>query len=269
MPNPIDERLLATYLRTHEIGWNVVHFNEVESTNITALEMARSGASEGTAIVAENQRAGRGRLGRVWSSEAGKNLTFSVVLRPRTSPSRIGIIPLLAGISVASALDEFSSESPHCKWPNDVLLGGGKISGILCESAIQDGAIDAVVVGVGINVNQVDFPEDIATRPASLAAFAGREFDRTRVLASVLNRLGEFYRLFRTGQDGIIIEAWKNASPMIGTEVGINRNGTILRGTALDVGKDGSLILSVEGKPVSVYAGDVTLHTEGPYVARN
>lgn len=268
-PESINLNDLSADISSCGIKWNILYFEELESTNSTALELARSGAPQGTVVLANGQRMGRGRLGRTWSSEPGKNLTFTALLRPEVAIQNIGLLPLLAGVAVQETVAAITGQSTVCKWPNDVLLEGGKVCGILCESTIVDGAITAVVVGIGLNVNQLEFPKDIPTSPVSLASTMKRAFNRTVVLAGVLTRLDRWYARFVGGEIESVLNAWRASSPMIGSTITVERDGIPVRGTALDVAADGSLIVAVGGQTVHIHAGDVSLHTDYAHASRH
>src|SRR5215475_1465073 len=145
-----------------KLGSTVLRFDSVSSTNDVAKDFASSGASEGLCVIAKEQIAGRGRQGRTWSSPAGEGLYMSVVLRPAIKPSDAGMITLASAIAVAETLRLDYETDAEIKWPNDVLLRGRKICGILIESAVQDDRLDYIVLGIGVNTSQSSFPEEVA-----------------------------------------------------------------------------------------------------------
>jgi BirA family biotin operon repressor/biotin-[acetyl-CoA-carboxylase] ligase len=207
-------------------------------------------------VIAEFQTAGRGRLGRSWESERGRNLTFSVILHPGIEIARAGLVSLNAAVSVAAAVGRRTQLEPKCKWPNDLLLGAKKFCGILSEAVSPGETLDAVVVGIGVNVNQRSFPAPIAGSATSLAIEAGREFDREDIFGAILAEL-DSRRSFVTRPDALIAE-WTALCPSMGREVAVVQGDLTLRGIAESVDPDGRLVLRTAVGPLRVSAGDVT-----------
>jgi BirA family biotin operon repressor/biotin-[acetyl-CoA-carboxylase] ligase len=235
----------------------IVSLDSVDSTNAYAASL--SDAEEGTVVVAQEQTAGRGRLGRSWLSEKGKNLTFSVILKPG-SPAEIGgLVSLLAGLAVAETLGSVGGLSPECKWPNDVLLGGRKVCGILTESTITGGTLTRAIVGIGLNVNQTAFPGDLQPPPTSLMIETGHEFNLTAVLSALLGTLERRYSDFRTGKYDTIIREWKKLSTTIGQTLSIKTGEGEIRGLATGVAPDGALLVEVNGSQRKIHAADITI----------
>jgi len=224
------------------------------STNADLLEAARAGAAEGLVLVAEEQTAGRGRLGRGWSAPPRAGLTFSVLLRPtEVPPARLGWLPLLTGVAVATAVREETGVPASLKWPNDVLVGERKLAGILAEA--QGGA---VVAGVGLNVtlSQAELPVPAAT---SLLIEGAASTDRAALLPAILTELARRYQAWRADPDapGLRVD-YLRWSATVGREVRAELpGGAILTGTAEDVDDAGRLVLRTPGGQVPVGAGDV------------
>lgn len=224
------------------------------STNADLLEAARAGAAEGLVLVAEEQTAGRGRLGRTWSAPAGAALTFSVLLRPAdVPPARLGWLPLLTGLAVVSAVREQTAVPASLKWPNDVLVGERKLAGILAEAQR-----DAVVVGVGLNVtlSPAELPVPTAT---SLLIEHAASTDRAALLAAILTELGRRYQAWRADPDAPGLRSdYLRWCATIGREVRAELpGGTALTGTAEDVDDAGRLVVRTAESLVPVGAGDV------------
>ena len=190
---PVSEEV-APSLSTERFGRNLVFHEEVDSTNVKAKILARQGASEGTVLVADSQTGGRGRMGRAWVSPPGANLYFSVVLRPPVPPLRLSQIPLLAAAAIHQALDSSVEGVPAMiKWPNDILIGGRKVCGILCEMETEPDMTHFVIVGIGINVNLENMPDEIGEIATSLSLESGIEHSRPGILSAILNRFEPLY----------------------------------------------------------------------------
>ncbi len=224
---------------------NVVFFKRCQSTNSEAAALAAEGAASGTLVVADAQSGGKGRLGRSWVSPPGENLYFSLVLRPSLPPEQAGLLGLACAVGVAEALDL------GIKWPNDLLdPERRKIAGILSEMEVDKGAISHVVLGVGINVNQVQFDAALP-QAGSLAGLRGPQ-DRGQVLARCLAAIEHRCQQVERSPDAVL-DAWRSRWLDRGREV----QADACRGIAVDVGTDGSLILQTDQGLQSVFAGDV------------
>lgn len=259
---PAAERLSAA-LTTRWLGRSYEWWPACASTNDLAGERARAGAPAGLVIAADQQTAGRGRLGRTWHSPPGANLYVSILLRPSRPPPEIPPLTLLAGGALASALAALGF-APRLKWPNDVeLVEAGrrrKVAGILTEmSSAGDRALH-VVVGVGLNVNGVDFPPDIAERATSLRRAAGRPLDRAAVLGTFLNHLEPLLDEYERRGPPVAIAAFEAhaALPAPCRVTAPGRPNERLEGVALGVDPDGALRLRDEtGHIHRVLSGEI------------
>jgi BirA family biotin operon repressor/biotin-[acetyl-CoA-carboxylase] ligase len=247
--------------QTRVFGKRVFHLETTESTNSYAASILADGIHEGTVVMAEEQTAGRGRSGRIWSSEKGKNLTFSIILRPKVPPASIGVISLYAALAVAEAIRDITGKPAHCKWPNDVLIDGRKLCGILSETSIEGGMLTSVIVGIGLNVNQTEFPPAIQPAPTSLRLAAGKSFDRVGVLSSVLDRLEKRYADLQSQRFAEIIRAWESMAAMMGSEIRVATHDGVLEGVARGIAEDGGLIVRTNGTDRKVLAGDITINS--------
>jgi len=228
----------------HWAARRAVSLGEVGSTQTEARRLAEAGAPEGTVVRAEHQTRGRGRLGRDWVDEPGSALLTSIILRPPVEVSRLPQLSLVAGIAVAEAIGEASGLPVAVAWPNDLLIRGLKVAGILAESFAGSGGAGAVVIlGIGINVNQTRFAGDLENRATSLAREAARPFDRERLLTAVLGRLETWYRRWVAEGFGPVREAWRRASATLGQPV-VADGG--VAGIAEDLGEDGALLVRTE-----------------------
>ena len=183
--------LVQANLRTKTLGKVIEYYTQLDSTNEEAWEMIDEGAKPGTVIITDRQLSGKGRNGTKWQSKADRSLTFSVIIKPNNlSGSISGVFPLLSGVAIVGALQDMHIDG-GLKWPNDIMVKGKKIGGILCESRIQGKSIKWVVLGIGINVNETanDFGNDISGTATSLYLEVGNFIQRERLLAAILNHL--------------------------------------------------------------------------------
>ena len=247
-------------LRTSRIGRTLRSFQAVSSTNTLAADWAEEGAPDGAVVYAEQQTQGRGRLGRTWQSQPGLNLTFSVVLRPNLPAERMGMIPIAAGLAVAEALDAFVSPLiAGIKWPNDVLLRGRKCGGILLESRWTGGErVPAVVLGIGINVNQAEFPPEIADGATSLLLESGRGVARAPLFAAILGKLEE--RLEGLSKRAAEVrQAYLERMAQLNSEVTLRfSGGDSVCGLAVGLDESGGLVLDTDGVRRVFHSGEVT-----------
>jgi BirA family biotin operon repressor/biotin-[acetyl-CoA-carboxylase] ligase len=237
-------RALATAGLEAPVRWDEV----TGSTNATAWELAATGNPEWTLVAAAHQTEGRGRLGRTWSDEPGRALMFSVVLRPALSPERVGLVPLLAGAAMAEAAAALTDRPIRCKWPNDVLSGGGKVAGILMEASQEEGVLRHVVMGVGVNLDAPDIEG---------AAGLG-DVDPIVLLGEFLRRFHDGYPPRDAAGEHRIVQRWCAVSDTIGRDVEVMRaDGSVERGRAAGIDDLGGLILDTSGGPTTVRSGEV------------
>jgi BirA family biotin operon repressor/biotin-[acetyl-CoA-carboxylase] ligase len=206
---PFDAERFRTQSRETKptLGRPLMYLPVTGSTNDNALLAARSGAPHGSLFVADEQTAGRGRRGNLWLAAPGESLLFSVLLRPQLELSQVSALTLAIGLSLRDALAPRLTHPVHVKWPNDLLVDGQKLAGVLLESQLQGERLQAVVVGVGLNVSTRDFPPEIAARATSLARLGASDLEREPLLQAVLNAMAlrlEAYQ--RTGVAGILDE---------------------------------------------------------------
>ncbi|MDD1745279.1 MAG: biotin--[acetyl-CoA-carboxylase] ligase [Candidatus Methanoperedens sp.] len=242
-------------LKTSMMGKNIHYFKETESTNILARDMAGS-VDEGTVVIAESQTGGRGRMGRKWISPEG-GIWLSVVLKPRMQPLHAPRITLLAGVAVAKTIRNIGLPA-KIKWPNDVLINGKKVCGILTEIGAEMDSIQYVVVGVGIdaNVDTETFPEEVRDSSTSLKNELGFDINRVEFVQRLLSELESLYMKFQKEGFSSILEEWRNMSATIGEWVKITTQSRIMYGEAIGVDSEGALILETsEGKLEKIVAG--------------
>ena len=253
---------LQNGLRTHIFGKKIFTYDSIDSTNACAKTLASMGAEEGTVVIAEYQTAGRGRLGRTWQAESGSNLLFSTIIRPTLEINKVGLLPFFAAAGAALALETVTGTRCECKWPNDVLMNGKKCCGILLESSFQHNVLDYAVMGIGVNVNQKLFDEDLKDRATSLIQECGREFDRRNVFHQIITSLELLYSEVKNGNFEIVLNEWKTRTTMFGKQVTLTQAGERLRGRAVALSADGGLIIATPESQRVCYAGDVTFARE-------
>ena len=195
-----NETTIADQIHTKWAGKTVHFARETDSTNLWIKRLAKEGASEGTLALAEFQSAGRGRLGRSWEVPEGTSVMMSILLRPKFEPQYAPTLTLVMGMAVAKAVKNLGFDV-SIKWPNDVVVSHKKICGILTEMGVRDGKIDYAVIGVGINVNIKEFPEEMADKATSLYLESGREFDRSQIPGLVMEAFEEYYEKFAAACD--------------------------------------------------------------------
>lgn len=252
---------IQALLTTTAFGRALQYHQTVASTNTLAAAWAEAGAAEGSVVLAEYQTQGRGRLGRAWQAAAGQNLMFSVVLRPVLPPDRWGLITLAAGVALVEALQAAAPAlDPRIKWPNDVLLGGRKCCGMLLEASHAAARTPAVILGVGLNVNQAAFPPALAETATSLLRETGHALPRAAVLAGYLNRLERTYAtLFEDGGAGVRA---RYTAVLHGLQTQVHFRQTTgtrrITGTVLGITEAGALRLAVDGAEATFHAGEIS-----------
>ncbi|MCD6487049.1 MAG: biotin--[acetyl-CoA-carboxylase] ligase [Syntrophobacterales bacterium] len=250
-------------LNTEIIGRkDIYHHRLADSTNVRAKYLADEGAAEGTVIIAEEQEQGRGRRGRSWFSPEGKGIYVSIILRPGLAPSESPKLTLMAAVAVAEALLSLTSLDVRIKWPNDIMIHGRKLAGILTEISTEMDAVEYVIIGLGLNVNiPYDlFPTDISDMATSIILETGRQFPRIRILKAYLEWLEKYYELFMKSGFGSVLKRWKELSDIIGRQVRIDLVNQSHTGEVLDVDENGVLVLKdLAGTLHRIFSGDVKL----------
>jgi BirA family biotin operon repressor/biotin-[acetyl-CoA-carboxylase] ligase len=257
-----DAKALQLRLTGRRIGCRLYCEETVDSTNRVAMELARRGAPEGTVVLADCQTAGRGRLQRSWQSPPGCNLYLSVILRPAIPPHDASQITLLAGVAVAEAISVVCSERVGIKWPNDLLIGGRKVCGILTEARTARGVIDSIVVGVGLNVNveRANFDPAHRETATSLREETGREHSREDLLFLLCERLEKWYGTFLHEGFAPVREAWLARVEMAGKRLRVLFLDEVQEGVFAGIDRDGALLIADEqGAVRRITAGDATI----------
>lgn len=256
-PDRITEQEVAPWLNTEVLGRNFVHYPTVDSTNIVAKTLARQGCPDGTVVTAEHQTAGRGRSGRSWTSIQEKAVQMSLVLRPQAPPAKAPSITQIGAASVALAMESLGV-SPKIKWPNDVLLSGKKVCGILTEMSCELDHIHFIVMGIGINVGGSSLPEDISKIATSLEMEGCLDLDRGRLIAKVLNNFEPLYRSFLRGDSSPYLDICRRLSWLKDREISFSRDGETMEATAGDIDDQGRLeVRFPDGRSEYLLSGEV------------
>ena len=242
-------------LGTSFVGQRVLYYPQLASTMDVARREARQGAAEGTVIIADEQTAGKGRVKRIWLSPKG-NIALSVILYPALS--YLPRLVMLASLAVVHSIEAVTGLKPQIKWPNDILIKGKKVSGILIESDVKGDVVDFSVLGIGMNVDlKVASSPEVLSTATSLANELGKKISRLDMIRCLLV---EIERLYLVLPDGDIYEEWRSRLVTLGRRVQVKSGNNILTGIAESVGRDGSLLLRhSDGSSTEIVAGDVTL----------
>ncbi len=267
-PDALLKAEILFQLKTQRWGKEYLYtYDEVDSTNVIAKKLANEGKPEGTAVVAEFQRAGKGRLGRKWVSPKGSGIWLSLILRPPMLPTNAPQLSFVIAVGMVRALKNTTGLDIKTKWPNDILIDRKKVAGILTEISAEMERINYIVVGIGVNVNQrvEDFPIEFRDKSISLRlANQGQSLSRVKILQGILEEMERVYNNYLEEGFEPILEEWKNNSITIGEEVQVIMGEERFNGVAIDIDKDGSLLVKKDnGEVERIIAGDVSLRKKG------
>lgn len=246
---------------------NIVHYEEIDSTNTQARRLSLKGAEEGLVVTAKKQTAGKGRRGRSWESPADENLYFSILLRPKLAPEKAPMLTLLMAYSVAKALQK-KNINIEIKWPNDLVLSKKKICGILTEMNLAEGQVEDVIVGVGLNVNTMRFSEELDDKATSLTIELGRKLECGELLGWILEEFEERYHQFLEVQDlSFLQEDYNGMLINRNREVLVLEPGNEYQAEALGINELGELLVKkTDGRIEAVFAGEVSVRGIYGYV---
>lgn len=251
-------------LKTEYIGREIHHFDVIDSTQDLAIRMAERDAPEGSTVIAEKQKKGRGRIGREWSAPEG-GIWLSIILRPKIATAESTILPLASALAVCNAIREVCKVDAKLKWSNDITIKGKKVAGILVEMSCEADRINYVVIGIGVNanVNVRRIESKIKGTSGyygvtSLMKETGKEVDRKALLKKILAELERVYDELESEGSETIVQAWKNNSATIGSTVTVALNEMCFEGKAIDIDYDGALLIKLpDGDIKRIVAGDV------------
>lgn len=246
-------------LETEVIGRNFIYCDEILSTNSELLSDKQHYKKSGTVLLAEKQIKGKGRKDRTWQSAKGANLTFSILLtKDHLSDVKINHINLIASLAVASAIENLYQLRTELKWPNDIFINKKKVAGILIETSVKGSKVERVVIGIGVNLNQIAFQGEFNHPPTSLKLETGLNIDRENMLAEVLNIFEEFFLKLKD-QYASVLEDWREKCKMIGDKIAVTDGEKVRNGIFYDIDDDGYLLLKQKDKIEKIHFGDVSL----------
>lgn len=259
MPDIVTPEFLARRLKGSLFAKRIHHFFKIDSTNRVAMELGERGEAEGAVVLAEEQTAGRGRAGRTWHSERGAGIYMTLLLRPRLAPVEAPLLTMMAGVVAHAAIEAQTGLRVDLKWPNDLLIGGKKVGGILTEMHAEPSLVRFVIVGLGINVNQVKFPGELGSTATSLRAASGVPQLRAELLVRLLREFETDYNQFlREGGQRVTERFARVSSYANGKRVQVSSGTGWYAGTTAGLSPEGLLRVTREdGQTVTVIAGDV------------
>ncbi|AZB44875.1 biotin--[acetyl-CoA-carboxylase] ligase [Bacillus sp. FJAT-42376] len=261
-PSVLSAAEIQSGLRTSFIGQSIIYEKSVPSTQKIAYVHAGEGADEGTIIIADEQTEGRGRLARVWHSPINTGIWMSCILKPEIPLSRTPQLTLLTAVAIVQAIEETTGIHPSIKWPNDILINGKKAVGILTELQAEADSVHSVIIGMGINVNQdaEDFPEEIRTIATSLKMAEGKEVSRSRLIQSILYNLEQLYTTYLSVGFRPVKLLWESYAISLGREIKARTLQGTICGKALGINDDGVLLVeTAEGSIEKIYSADIEI----------
>lgn len=257
---PLEIEAIRSTLAPGRLGKTIHYFEEVDSTNVFAARRAREGAPEGEVVIAETQIRGKGRLGRHWLSPPYMNLYMSVILRPGLAAADTPQLTLASAVAVAETVEPFLRPPPEIKWPNDILVAGKKLAGILTESSCEGDRVLFVIVGIGVNLNfpREAMPEAIRERATSLMIATGRRVDRSDFARQLIHNLDRCYGDLNENGFADVARRWESYFRLKGKKVRVESSGGAVHGKAVGIDGEGALLLEEEGGEIRrIFAGDV------------
>ncbi|MGE5630966.1 MAG: biotin--[acetyl-CoA-carboxylase] ligase [Caulobacteraceae bacterium] len=262
-PDSLSPVEVLPLLETEFLGREVIYLDSIDSTNAYAKKAAENTFWDGTVVIADEQTCGRGRLGRQWISPKGKGIWMSMLLKPDILPSDASKITLVAAYAVCRALEDCCKLDAKIKWPNDIVVNGKKLCGILTEMSADIDEIKYVVVGIGINANLdlTDFGDEVASIATSLKIEAGKSVKRKVVAASVLNEFEKVYKSFVSNASmEDFLEEYKSRSAVLGKDIKVIYKKEEMTGKAVDISPEGHLIVQLpDGSKKAVVSGEVSV----------
>jgi BirA family biotin operon repressor/biotin-[acetyl-CoA-carboxylase] ligase len=252
--------MLRQRLKGSLFGKRIYHFFKVDSTNRVALELGHGGEPEGAVVLAEEQTAGKGRAGRTWQSDRAAGIYVTLLLRPRLAPVQAPLLTMMAGLSARTAIEATTGLAADLKWPNDLMIGGKKVGGILTEMHAEPSQVRFVIVGIGLNVNQEKFPGELGTTASSLRIETGKQVSRLELLVRLVREFeNDYNRFLREGPGAVTAKFEAVSSYARGKRVRVTSGTESFAGVTAGLGPEGLLqVKRDDGAVVTVISGDVT-----------
>lgn len=261
LPNLITACAINEFLTSKIIGKNIIYCKQTDSTNADSFKKAEEGAREGTTVIADSQNSGKGRLGRTWNSPPGVNLYCSIILRPSIMPFEAPQLTFLSAVAVARAIEITTNLKPKIKWPNDILINGCKIAGLLNEMSAETDGVKFVILGIGVNLNMTreQFPTDLRTPATSLFIEQNKQIQRAYFAATMLNELDNLYLEFKNGGFEPVRQEWQARSAAKGKQVEVTDTGRErLCGDFAGIDESGAMLVRLNNGTIErIYSGDV------------
>lgn len=258
---------LESLRRTKWVGQEIHYYETIDSTNTKAKELAEQGSPSGTLVVADQQVAGKGRRGRSWDSPPNTGIFMTILLKPEINPNHASMLTLVAALAVAEAINDVTGACARIKWPNDIVIGGKKICGILTEMSAQFDYISNIVVGIGINVHNESFPEEISQVASSLFLECGQKFHRAFIIEKVLEHFEEYYEIFAETEDLTgLMNQYNSLLVNRGANVRVLDPKKPFEGKAMGITKKGELIVDTWEARRLVSSGEVSVRGIYGYV---
>ncbi|MFJ8235200.1 biotin--[acetyl-CoA-carboxylase] ligase [Ureibacillus sp. NPDC094379] len=260
-PDRVDAARITSFLSTKRYGRSIHYLEEVTSTQVIAHELVRNAAEDGTVVIAETQTSGKGRMARPWESTKGKGIWMTLVIRPNVIPQQAPQFTLVTAVAVVNAMKSlYDHFKPEIKWPNDILINGRKCTGILTEMVAEMDRVEALLIGIGINVNQQmnHFPEELQSIATSLSIEEGKQLDRSELVATILNYMEKYSELYINEGFAPIKKLWETASGTIGKRIKATTLREVIEGQAIGITEQGVLEIQLDnGEIKSVYSADI------------
>ncbi|MGG0655609.1 biotin--[acetyl-CoA-carboxylase] ligase [Rummeliibacillus pycnus] len=261
-PDTLDPAKITAALETEEFGKKIIYEKTLTSTQTIAHQQAQEGAPNGTVVICEEQTEGRGRLMRPWKSQTGKGISMSIILRPDVPPYQAPQFTLVGAVAVTCAIRDVTGVRPDIKWPNDLLIKGLKCTGILTEMQADPDRVNAIIMGIGINVNHEyeDFDDEIANLATSLKMTTGKQIDRAELVAKILYYLEKLSNQYIEEGFENIKGLWEEYSCTIGSRIKATTIRNVFVGKAIGITNDGILQLQLDdGSIENIYSADIEL----------
>lgn len=261
-PDRVNEANIQKHLTTNRYGRHIHYYETCPSTQFIAHDEEQNGALDGTVVIAEEQTAGRGRMARPWSSVAGQGVWMSIITRPTLTPQQAPQMTLVAAVAVTRAIEELTGIEATIKWPNDILIDGKKVTGILTELQADPDQVKAVILGIGMNVNQdpEDFPEELQSIATSLKIITGKPIDRAQLIAKIFSFLEVYTTMYEKHGFGPIKLLWEGYSNTTGKRIRAVMLNETITGTAIGISDEGVLELKLDdGSIRGIYSADIEL----------